>query len=162
MGSKEVQSLSFRPPGKLPLRQALVTEPESLAVIGQYTNGRAPPVGENKQGPTQGIFLESVAAQGAKSVDSGSKIDWINCQKDAHVGGDLDHGWLQNALAISMRWSPMAPLTLMRILDPSHRCTSMVHSSSVIVGDGPISMNLGAAQVRLTAGVLWPSMRRLR
>ena len=103
MGSQGAQNLPLGPPGKLPLRKTLVTEPEPLAVIDEHSDGRAPPVGEYKQGSAQGIASKPGSAQRAKPVDAGAEIDWPHRQKNAHLGAYLNHGWPQNALARSRR-----------------------------------------------------------
>jgi hypothetical protein len=114
MGSQGAQNISLRPPVEFSLRQTFVTEPKSLAIVAQNSHGRAPPISEYEQGSTQRIASKPAAANRAKPVDPSSEVHWIHRQKDAHLRGDLDHGRLQNALAIAIRWSSTAPRTLMR------------------------------------------------
>src|SRR5208337_1378113 len=40
---------AFRPPAEPPLRQSLLRQPESLAIIDEDANRRAPPAAENEQ-----------------------------------------------------------------------------------------------------------------
>lgn len=80
-----------------------MAHPESLPVVGQDSDGRASPVDEDKHRSAQGIPFESVTANAAKPIDSGSEIDRFNGQKDAHLRSNLDHDRLQNALAKSIR-----------------------------------------------------------
>ena len=133
MGGQGAQNLSFGPPAESSLRKALVAKPKPLTVISHYTNGRSLPVREHKYSAREGIGLEYLPADAAQAIDAGPKVHRIYSHKDTHLRSYLDHGLLQNVLAASTSPASTAPLTLMRILAPSGRSTSMIHSGPGII-----------------------------
>ena len=141
MGGQGCQSRPLRPPAEFALAQTLVTQPKPLSVIGEHTDGRALPVGENEQAPAQRILLESVAAKGTEPIDTGAEIGGIDGHKDAHLRSDLDPVRLQKVLARSIKLRSSAPLMLMRIRLRSGCSNSMTHSQGGEVADKFTSTN---------------------
>src|SRR5438094_4337146 len=62
--------LSARPPHKSSLRQPLLRQPETLAVVGENANRRFPPAAEHEQTSREGILLQLLLAQAGQRVDA--------------------------------------------------------------------------------------------
>lgn len=79
------------PPGEAPLREALGTEPEALAIIPQELERRASAIAEDKDRPAEGIVRSHLTAHGRESIDPCAEIDGLRGEQEATWGGELAH-----------------------------------------------------------------------
>ena len=83
--------LSLGPPGEAPLREALRTEPEALAIVTHELERRASAIAEDKDRPAEGIVCSHLTAHGRESIDAFAEIDGLRGEQDATLGGELEH-----------------------------------------------------------------------
>jgi len=81
----------LRPPLKPARGQAFLAQPEPLTIIHEHFDGRGPLITKNKNVTGKWIGRQNLAAYLRQAVYAFSKIRWLHSQKDAHVGGNLDH-----------------------------------------------------------------------
>src|SRR3954447_7976568 len=79
------------PPGEAALRDPLVAEPESLAVVHEQLHGRRLAIAEDEDGTRERVVLEGFLAEPGQAVDPTTKIDRLDRDEDLHLGRDLEH-----------------------------------------------------------------------
>src|SRR5712692_869725 len=113
------------PPGEAPLREALHTQPVALPVVKQPLERRARAVAEHVDGAFQGMVAEHLAAHGCESINAFAKIHWGGGDKDATLGGELEHQGVSKKVrtkTVRGRWDSWAWI---RSRAPSGRCRSI-------------------------------------
>jgi hypothetical protein len=83
--------LSLGPPGEAPLREALGTEPEALAIITQELECRARAIAEDKDRPAEGIVCSHLTAHGRESIETVAEIDGLGREQETTLGGEWEH-----------------------------------------------------------------------
>src|SRR5262245_26146592 len=81
------------PPGEAALRDPLVAEPESLAVVHEQLHGRRLAIAEDEDDSGERVVLEGLLAEPGQAVDPATKIDRLDRDEDLHLGCDLEHHW---------------------------------------------------------------------
>src|SRR5919109_624677 len=150
--------LPARPPHKLPLREAFLRQPKSLAVIHQDADRRATSAAEYKQASRKRIGLEFLLAQPGQRVDAFPAIHCFNRHQDPHLRRDLNHA--DSHIRISPAKSDaVAPFHWIRSL-PRGPSNSITHSGNPTPCGGTSSMNAAAGGANRALGVM-PSTIRL-
>src|SRR5215471_2925867 len=89
--------LTGRPPQKASFRQTFLTEPKSLSIVDQNTNGCASPAPEQKHATGKRILMKPLFTEPRQRVDTLPAVHGIDCDQDLHLWRDLNHrGSLQN------------------------------------------------------------------
>jgi hypothetical protein len=71
---------SIRPPTQTPFREAFQDQEESLAIINEQLQRRAPTVGEDEQRSHQRVFIQPLTAQPDQPIDALAEIDRLHGQ----------------------------------------------------------------------------------
>ena len=66
-------------------------QPEALTIVEQELEGRARAVAEDVDGALKGVVTQALAAHGTEPIDAFAEIDRFGRQKDAALGGELEH-----------------------------------------------------------------------
>ncbi len=80
-----------RPPAEAAPRKPLVTKPKSLAIIGQYLQGRPSAIAEDEDRAQEGIVAELFLAEPRQAIDAPAKISRLDGHQDLHLRCDLQH-----------------------------------------------------------------------
>src|ERR1039458_2280689 len=80
-----------RPVRKAALRQALVADPEALAVVRQNLHCGAPAIAENDEPATERINIQLPPAHPRQAIDAGAKVDACHGHQDAHLRREFNH-----------------------------------------------------------------------
>src|ERR1017187_5338031 len=91
MGLQFLDRAVRRPVRKAALRQALVADPEALAVVAQNFDCGAPAIPENEQPAAKGIGVQMRTAHPRQTIDAGAKINARHLHQDPHLRRELDH-----------------------------------------------------------------------
>src|SRR5450631_414119 len=81
-----------RPVRKFPVRQTLMADPKSLAVVNQNLDCRTSAVTEDEQPTRVRIGIQLRSAHSRQPIDAGAKVDARHRHQDTHLRGELDHG----------------------------------------------------------------------
>ena len=144
MRFKELRQVcvTLRPPAEPSSREALLTQPKSLAVVDQYFYRCPFPVAENKDTAAERITFELLAAYLGEPINALSKIGRLYGDQNAHLWGDLDHASPLQKLRLRVaRSGTSAPLRWIRIFAPPASSSSTMHSGEEDNLDGRSSTN---------------------
>src|SRR5206468_12382832 len=89
---------SLGPPAEAPGGQALLAEPEALAIVDKHLQSRASPVPKNEHCAAHRVSLEGFAAEPTEPIHSIPEVCRLHGHEDPHLRRQLDHPCLpQNA-----------------------------------------------------------------
>src|SRR2546426_11312775 len=90
-GQADAGRRSGGPPVEASLREAFGAEPKALAVVEQQFERGARAIAKDKDGTVQGILSQRLSTDGGESIDPFAAVDGLQGEKDATVGGELQH-----------------------------------------------------------------------
>jgi hypothetical protein len=76
---------------KVPLGEAFGAQPKALPIIDQEFERGASAVAKDVDRATQGIVAECLTTDGGEPINAFTKIDGLQREKDAALGGELQH-----------------------------------------------------------------------
>ena len=84
-------AFALGPPLEAPLRQALLGEPEPLAVVDENLDGGPAPGSKDEEASGEGVGGELLLAEPGQGVDPLPPVRRLHRHQDAHLWGDLKH-----------------------------------------------------------------------
>src|SRR5262249_55902983 len=80
-----------RPPGEAALGEALVAQPEPLAVVHQYLQRRPTAIAKDEDGAGERVFVKGLLAESRQAVDAAAEVGRLDGHQDLHLWRDLQH-----------------------------------------------------------------------
>lgn len=113
------------PPRATALREALRTPPEALALREHHLEGGPRAVTEDRQGATEGMVAEHLAAHGREPINALANIDGLGGAHDAAWRGQLEPPGVANKARTTASTGSCGSWGALRSRAPSGRCRAI-------------------------------------
>src|SRR5258708_13563811 len=148
MGGQRLGAVVRRsgPPAEASLGKTLLAEPKTLPVVDEHFHRCCTPIAKHEHSAVKRILTQDLLAESHETVDAVAEVDGLDRDEDPHLRRDLQHhGDSQKLRLTAAKSGAPAPFTSIRMRDPSHFSSSIVHSHALPNGAAVSSTKVAGA-----------------